>query len=671
MAPLHLNELPIEVLQRVCSYLGVETRQSLYAFALASRRCHSATKPQMFWKIHLTVLGRKKLQLDIDRWLSRLESTCSFKHVRQLEVEGRMPREQTDMGLVEHIFLGRLYDSNDDFALPPLDDAYHTDTEPASAAHTEDDAWQPLAKLIRHLPVLADLVYACPSQFSPCLLETLHHLRPRCRLTIKTFRFRSQLSAVSSVSDESDPYEFALATSPCLHSILARYSGYDSGGNEDFNEEAVMRAVKLAPRLKEAQMWRIRAGSSPALLELWHNPRPRRAWRGFSLDQKGEKVDQLASLRKLELGGYNLITQQMLEAWSTHTDFSKLEVLKLLNDVQSSAINWAAYKCDFRSLNTLILGLPSPKDQESGDLCSTVNSFLRTLPPLTSLKLTGDFGRSNFASILEHHGEALKRLWLSPDEKLGADRLVFTASEIDDLRKHCPLLEDLNLPMPRSKGDLREVAVYTALGAVPRLRTLSLTLDSSNPDVFLADEDAEDSGSDDSCRDDEIPKDHSFDVFNQQVFRPADPEMLRAGDCYPRHGHICNAFINSAMDEPLAQAIFQRISADQSCSSHTLERLELHSSGGQFFGNGISMPGPARDVIQHIGRSWLLERNQRDDRRHEISAKELNRENRKHFGIPEMIHDEAIGLIFRRIWPRTSNGPDDWQNDWHGLPLSS
>ena len=60
------------------------------------------------------------------------------------------------------------------------------------------------------------------------------------------------------------------------------------------------------------------------------------------------------------------------------------------------------------------------------------------------------------------------------------DTFVFRHREVEKIRQHCLMVEDLTLnPIPRSKGNAQEVAIYRTLGALPKLQRLFLTLDFS------------------------------------------------------------------------------------------------------------------------------------------------------------------------------------------------
>ncbi len=208
--------------------------------------------------------------------------------------------------------------------------------------------------------------------------------------------------------------------------------------------------------------------------------------------------------------------------------------------------------------------------------------------------------------------------------------------------------------MPRSKDDAGEVAIYKALGSLSKLQSMFLTLDASDCGIFMDDDD-----------DDETPNDSSFDNFDQQFFD--DP---RGSYRKPRNGHVRDAFINSALDETLARAIFRSISTTKTSGALPLERLKLRVTDGGCFGDSF-MLSSIEDVVGHLDRSWLLERNSRDDHRHELVATELERQE---IEAKESVHLISLGWdvepIFQRIWPERWKEDGDWRDDWHSWPLS-
>jgi hypothetical protein len=159
------------------------------------------------------------------------------------------------------------------------------------------------------------------------------------------------------------------------------------------------------------------------------------------------------------------------------------------------------------------------------------------------------------------------------------------------------------------------VAAYKALGSIPRLQYLFLHLDASNLAVLSED------GDDDIEDLDEVavPNDPSFDEFVQQLFRGEMFHNYR----WPRNGHIRDAFINSAVDETLARAIFQVISSAKPEGSWALKKVKLLNEGGGKFGTRQHDTPNVMAIIFKLSRSWLVERNARDDSRHEVVVREL------------------------------------------------
>lgn len=158
------------------------------------------------------------------------------------------------------------------------------DNTPATAVYEADDTWKPLAALSRQLVALEDLIYRCPNQFPPCLLETLHQYLPHYRLHIDPFKLRS-LNEPST-----DPYEITLATSPCLYSIgvdCDMQHGAITGEVQNFNFDAVQSMVAgLAPNLKEVRVFHAGWG---AMFSAFPEGQP---WKGFLPRNQKQMIQQ-------------------------------------------------------------------------------------------------------------------------------------------------------------------------------------------------------------------------------------------------------------------------------------------------------------------------------------------------------------------------------------------
>ena len=663
---LSLDNLPSTVLLRVCDYLDRDYTSSLLAFARVSKSCYSVATFLLFRTIRFST--RNNLAEDVQQCHDMLQRAAGFRCVRRLIVDGPWPPERSnELDPREQRRCLRISAEDRGYGNRIVDQvqwstvhAFKADNTPATAVYETNEAWKPLASLIKQLHSLADLIYGCPSQFPPCLLEALHQHRPHCRLHINKFKLRS-LNASST-----DPYEVVLATSPCLHSISVQSDmqwGFITGEVQNFNYEAVQSMVAgLAPNLRELHIFHSSWG---ATFEGFYPCKP---WKGFTPGSQVHSSSPISgSLRCLEIRvGDDLIGTQLIETWKAHTDFSVLERLKFESHIAQDTLECLTASSSFPSLRELVLPLANRqmKQPQTSEFYDIVGRFLCQLPPLSSLVLTGELSRLSMDSILEHQGAALRQLWLWPSD----GEKCFLPEQIAKIGVHCPLLEDLSLTLCRSKGDAAEVASYRALGSIPKLQYISVVLDASNHTILGEDALAGFDLEDDDAEYPETPNDSSFDDFDQQFFKNY------GGWRDPRNGHIRDAFINSAVDETLARAIFWAISSGKAVGSLPLEKLWIRVRGGGNFGNRVSVESVrcVSMVVAELGRSWLCERSPRDDSRQELITREQGPrgwETQQAQSTQQTHLPPIVEPIFRRLWPATQPAGDNWRNEWSSFPL--
>lgn len=152
---------------------------------------------------------------------------------------------------------------------------------------------------------------------------------------------------------------------------------------------------------------------------------------------------------------------------------------------------------------------------------------------------------------------------------------------------------------------------------------------------------------------------------------------------YPyRNGHIRDAFINTAVDETLARAIFRTICTTKaSVYGHSaalaLDRMLIQPEGIWSFPHRNSTV-PSLVLCPYeaaLSRRWLLERDVRDDTREMIHAREVDKQHRLEW--PSCVCEQDRGYyrkmaympIFRRIWPERPGVSTNWYDDWHSWPL--
>lgn len=631
--------LPIETLSLCCEYLEYSHKPSCLTFSLVSKQWRAAALASLFRRIRIIVSRPEKLQIDVDRWLQVLQSNDSLRHVRRVEVEGCMRIATYDGPGATYTPWLKDYDEDDVFSRVPHYMENFIDNQSFKAVQENDEVWEPLAHLVGRLPGISDFVYAGLNSFSPCLLETLHNHRHDCRLHSYNFQLRS-LQPPCYV----DPFELKLATSPCLHSLRLRCES--SGLTGDNMTAALQMASGLAPNLK-----RVSVSLQPSSGELNSLSREhRRPWEGFPGTNNRLSLG-CGFLTGLELGHYGSWSQKVLEAWSRHSDLSALLTLKLRNDIGPEVLSWAALYVNFRSLTTLILDvdLACYGDSWTGSAQDAAASFLKSLPPLRALQVTADLGLSVLNAILERHGSALHRFWLSNCAIIHEEtRPIATADQVRRIVRLCPRMEDLMLSIPRSKGDKGEVAIYRCLGQLPRLQRLALTLDCSDPHS-----ESESYGSA-SCDEED----------DQDTFESS-------GGCdAPRSSQIRSAFMNSALDGNLAISILRTISQSRPPGAFRLETLKLNVAGGSTFGFGINGRwGDSffHDMLRVLGRSWLCIWHPRDDRKDEVVVTEIDQRAREEAEMELGTKLWEFEAVFRKIWPNGEE--DDWRKDWQSLPL--
>lgn len=601
-----------------------------------NKSCYNATLPFIYRNLTIKVSSRASLRRDVEQLRENDLSQKRLEYLRHLKLQGQMPllekhtREELPLIRdVSDVCAEPDETSTNDSRVPQFHTVFagdHDEAGPDESSH----AWSPVVSLISSLSHLMDLIYECKNQFPPCLLQALHRHHPACRLDIRTFRFRSLRKP------NTDPNELALVTSPCLHSLSVRYITRDEDGNDDYNEEAVMRAVASTPNLKHVNMLGCSAADSPGLY--FSEDIARVPWKGFIPPL--EKF-QIRSLISLAFYGYHDITKEKMDVWSRYTDLSKIQSL-IVSDVSDATIFIdSAGDALFKSLKHL--NIHFQREHDDLTFTSGVLAFFWSLSSLTTLSLRGSLNWSLILKILERHGLTLKEL-----KVLACEDLIHT--DILSIRHSCPLLATLQLTIKRFKSSWHETQCYEALGTLSSLTKLTIHLDCSTP-----------------WR--RNPPSGDEDDFHRQLYK--------TGLISPVYNsHVRDALINSAIDESLAREIWEIISKDK--PGRPLASLRIASSGGAIFA------GPCLDTvserIRHMSRSFLHTRSERDDSDH-VEIVELGKEMRerndqlRRDGELERLKrrgysflDKNLDGITQRLWP-PKPGSLDWRDDWCSWPL--
>ncbi|KAI0471788.1 hypothetical protein GGR56DRAFT_655526 [Xylariaceae sp. FL0804] len=617
MASPEILRLPLEALQYIVGCLHDCHPRSLKNFALASKACLAAARVYLYREVHIEVGSPEKLVLDVGRQLSHLELRHALTYPRKVVVSGILARDSPD-------------------------------------------AWEPLVRLVRTLTAVSDFEYSCHTRLPPCVLAAIHEFLPRCRLHLLSLLFEG------STDDVLDPHELALASSPCLHSIrvVARNFGreiddlnngtlpplppYLVAEYSDFNSIMTQDMVAgLAPNLKSVKL----AHGHERQLDEGSPPPFRRTLDG-NVSSPG-----LGKLAFLDLSCMNP-APDYLEAWASLTDFTLLRELRLtILNPGDGIFTRAAQRCSFPSLNRFTvqfrMALASPEN-----VTDDVLAFLRCLPPLEGLTLSMPLNPAILDCILHRFGGSLRDLVLEDAEK-AIRHTSLSRHVISRIADNCPLLEKLQVSVPRSRSDGREVELYRTFGRMRRLKQLTLH---NVVDANISDE------------------------AEERIVRDANPfGTLVLGDISPpdpSNTCVVDLLLNAAMDRTLALSIWDIINMAK--QGVPLEKLSLTPYLSSWISNDNTDAGIGlADLLWRMGSHFVLKRRaNKDDPRVIVSDKRrflretldiMNREREARGPHPdpnELLRFPTWPVMkaFRQLWP-PKQGSVDWRDDWESEPL--
>ncbi|KAJ6046269.1 uncharacterized protein N7446_009361 [Penicillium canescens] len=427
--------VPPEIRLVILDILQLEDPQSIFSFAAVSRKLYSETNKYRFHDIQLTLVNRNKLTVDIDRWNKILRQNDSFSSVLRVTVQGSLPPIQEEGDEDKNLTAvpwSSAEDRDNINELTSREEFYEQDFggKPHITPRPEYCGWSPLPEFLGQLFIQTDV--------------------PTCKLHIMTYNLPRHFHKQSS-RHGTDWYEYQLATSPCLSSIVLSYNQKHYSRVMTSHENMMLYdlATRLAPNLTHVNIMDISS-------EL---PRRPNAPPGPTSNQ---------SINGKPLQGLSLTGGDPWE-WNKQSDYSDLRVLQLW-DVDEAML-WTAASREYPALNSLAVQPSSEVKDE------TVRRFVCSLSPLDSLHLCGEYTQETFQAILDHHGESLRKLCLVPvGEYDRFDYRRITPEFLTLVRTHCPNLKDFRVPTIRSAGRREECDLYRALGQFPKVINLTLEL---------------------------------------------------------------------------------------------------------------------------------------------------------------------------------------------------
>lgn len=313
------------------------------------------------------------------------------------------------------------------------------------------------------------------------------------------------------------------------------------------------------------------------------------------------------------------------------------------------SLNYLSTNIDLRSLTTLVLDLNpgGTEDTWPHEFTDATSCLFRSLSALRAIRLIDELGLLTLDTMLAHHGRTLYRMHLSPPAYSCIANPFVTVEATLAIVQACPLLGDLLLSIPRSRGGVQETSYYRALGQLPRLQTLTLFLDCSNLPAMY------------NNGVDEIPDGPSFNEENEKFFEWSD------GIVYPREQLMQDSIINSAIDESLAKAIFQLISRSKMPGGLPLESLKLHVTGVERY-TAWGLDGLS-NLISVLERSWFCMLCLQNEGQNRVFIEEINKRQREQTERLAETLDDDMKAFFRGIWPEGE--AEKWWRDWRSWPL--
>lgn len=619
------NDLPVEIVERVCDYLD---RHSVFQLALVSRNYRDGAASQLFHTVSVRFSSRDTFRENCEYANSVLASPRKSRQVRHLQIFDLMKGGTSRRFQVD-------WDSGPSIRNRGL--------EIPGGVFADTADCERLLRIMVQFTALRDFTWSSAEQIPSRLLHLLHESSPRIRLHMPIFCLQSLILS-SNDPIRIDPYELELATSPCLYS-LGQIDTQEARrqGLVDYNASAVFEIVAgAAPNLREVDI-RINPAGPPLGSEwlpgtiLKDSSGSTSHLEHLSISTSHDLADSTRLLDVDRMGS--------LEKLRTMMDFSVLRTLRIGDTLSAIHVRWLTEECQFPSLDSLDLDLWDVYN--AYEMENRFNSFLLSLPPLRSLRLRGRYFPSTVPVVLDRSGHTLRCLYLFmpgqfDDSGSHSDPDLWAFADADLIRmiqQKAPLIEDLALCIQRSAGDAKEVAIYRELGKLTSLRCLHLSV--FHPLYYLWD-----------------------GTRMLQCELASEQDMDESVDLL-----VC-----LAVDEALVESIFHTISSAKPPHAAPLQTLEYRVDALEMEG-GFDSDYNWIKLLAYVARSFDCTRHLRDDMPHRCLIKEFQPywyDERSRLEKDGVFHEwvgEYYMPILQKVWPDVEGR--DWMRKWHSFPLSA
>ncbi|KAL4779655.1 hypothetical protein BJX76DRAFT_340188, partial [Aspergillus varians] len=590
--------LPFDIWNQICLRLVEDgSRHDLSVLSQINRMCYAAASPVfyksltiMFWDINsledtLSQLNEDRLGHRYLRYTRELCLVCLSGPPLHKEDGWRMEKSEliSYVWPAEHLMPHWTYGHDIGFRFF----SSHHDT------WAKD--WKPVASLISRLQDLERLDFYARDQF-PVALQNAILDHQNCQLNV----FCPQILGHATHQDPIS--ELGVLRVPGLHTLAINltWAYRNLPGFVNLNE--MLPVIFVAPNLK-----RLVLQSYPHHRFTHVNPwgEFNREWRNLAA-RIGHTPS--AALEAIVFSGPH---ESVLLRLAETGNLSSLRSLDIKNYFEPALLREIATM--FPRLKQLFID-PNPRSWQSEeadneDAIAAIMSFA----PLEFVCLRGLQKTSSLFKILEQHGRSLETLILEVIPNLTYTGNVFpefNASDIETLTKYCPNVQDLRLPITRSKGNKAECNKYKALGGFERMNNLVLDL--------------------------------HFDPRQRPIGLKSISESIM----------IKETFINAAMDENLAREILSLIASNQ--PSHRLKALRLLPFGLPH----IDPEGS--DVLEFFAKPFLASRSP-------LRVQKIAREEQGLWREDSRMPGWLDRLLYE-IWP---SGPGEcgWMSGSYSVPL--
>ncbi|KAJ8089102.1 hypothetical protein PM082_014350 [Marasmius tenuissimus] len=328
------------------------------------------------------------------------------------------------------------------------------------------DRWSSFMEFLSRVINLRKLVFDCAERVPIVLLKLLEDKHPSCGLYVMNWtRLRSDARA-------GDTYEEALARSPCLRSIEARF--VHGGPLRDFNSAAFNRILALSPNLEKFSLTSRAAGGCVIYgftnEEMAEIEKERERFRVAKPLRKG-------SVKRIKWG---TLFSSLLQRWEGFIDLRNVETLDLGALYDPEAMEYATDNGIFGGLKHLSLRVAwfPPNDGSEERFKLGLGNFLSSLPCLESLSIVNYHGYIDLPLVLHHCGKILRSLSLHQVENLERSRPTLTRDVMELIRSDAPHLENLEIDLNRTiDPESNESQIYGIITSFPNLRGLIIHYD--------------------------------------------------------------------------------------------------------------------------------------------------------------------------------------------------